>query len=305
MRPPCELVQREFLPILRWQVANLLNESGYSQVEIADSMDLTQAAVSKYLRQSPPKTNLIESIEHLAVRLVDLSARSEFESEAVKEICSECMRLRIGSTICDNHRESVEYLARQKCNICASLLGGSDSTLSGRSEVLTNLEEALELIENSRNFAALVPQVRTNIVVCGNEPASTDDVAGIPGRITIVDGRAHITSSPRFGSSRHTASILLGAREHIPSITVSVCIKGDDRIVALLREAGVPIFQMEEGTTDPNQIITALDGVDESLKRFGIYVIGDVGVEPVVYLFGKNPTNLIQMAERIGAELRN
>ncbi len=305
MRPPCELVQREFLPVLRWKVANLLGESGYSQVEIAEFMGLTQAAVSKYLRQSPPETNLIESIKDLAVRLVELSVRSDFESQAVREICSECMKLRIGSTICDSHRSSVDSLAEQKCNICADLLGGSDSKLSGRSEVLRNLEDALGVIENSRNFAALVPQVRTNIVVCNENPDSIDDVVGIPGRITIVDGRAHITSPPKFGSSRHTASILLRAREHIPSTTVSVCIKGDERVVTLLREAGIELFKTEEGTTDPTKITTALESAEQSLKHFAIRVPGDIGVEPVVYLFGENPTELIEIADGIGAKLRN
>jgi hypothetical protein len=268
-------------------------------------MDLTQAAVSKYLRQSSPETGVLESIEMLAVRLADLSSGTDFESEAVKEICSECMKLRIGSTICESHRASVESLDKQKCNICADLLGGGDSTISGRSRALRNLEDALENIENSRNFAALVPQVRTNIVVCGEEASSIDDVAGIPGRITIVDGRAHITSPPRFGSSRHTASILLQAKEHVPSTTVSICIKGDDRIVTLLRKAGLPISKMEEGTTDPNRITAVLEGIDEKARCFAIQVPGDIGVEPVVYLFGDNADKLIKMAERIGREVRD
>ena len=66
MRPPCEIVQRDFLKAVRTFVARSLRDEGFSQTEIASKMDLTQAAVSKYLNQPITKTKLAGEISLLS-----------------------------------------------------------------------------------------------------------------------------------------------------------------------------------------------------------------------------------------------
>jgi len=127
MKPPCEVVQRDFLRNVRASVARALKEEGFSQTEIATKMDLTQAAVSKYLSQPLTKTKLSDEINQLTHTLTDMMKTSETKTNLiVKEICSVCMRSRLGSTLCEIHQDKVPSLKAVNCQICSQLLGGSD-----------------------------------------------------------------------------------------------------------------------------------------------------------------------------------
>ncbi|MHA1736485.1 MAG: transcriptional regulator, partial [Candidatus Thorarchaeota archaeon] len=71
MRPPCELVQREYLPALRSTLAAALHARGLSQNRIAAMMDITQAAVSKYLSNPIEATIGKKQIAALAEKLAN------------------------------------------------------------------------------------------------------------------------------------------------------------------------------------------------------------------------------------------
>ena len=91
MRPPCELVQREYLPILRAELARKLKERGFSQNEIAQNIGVTQAAVSKYLNQPSSKTRLTQLVSSPVTTLVDMiTDKSSSSDQIVKEVCSTC-----------------------------------------------------------------------------------------------------------------------------------------------------------------------------------------------------------------------
>ena len=49
MRPPCEAVVKKSLPVLRSLVAKeLIGKYGFSQVEVANKLGMTKAAISQY-----------------------------------------------------------------------------------------------------------------------------------------------------------------------------------------------------------------------------------------------------------------
>ena len=50
MRPPCEIATRYFLPMFRSLVAkDLIEKYDYTQIEVAEKLGTTQAAISQYL----------------------------------------------------------------------------------------------------------------------------------------------------------------------------------------------------------------------------------------------------------------
>jgi len=55
--------------------------------------------------------------------------------------------------------------------------------------VLENLRKAVDVLENSPNFAKLIPEIRTNIVMAIPGAKSISDVAAVEGRITAVRGK--------------------------------------------------------------------------------------------------------------------
>ena len=122
------------------------------------------------------------------------------------------------------------------------------------------------------------------------------DVAGVPGRITLVNGRAVALTVPQFGASRHTANLLLWARSHWPSLKACLGISGTEEIVAAAEESGFKMISLSMPATDPDSISEAAEKFTASLKKtlqfVAIHVPGGIGVEPILYLFGPNATGL-------------
>jgi len=299
MRPPCEIVQREFLPAVRTQLAQSLKKKGYSQLEIASRLDVTQAAVSKYLNQSSPQTELSEEIGQLVERLSDMIQNPETKSSAiVKELCSACMFSRLGSSLCKMHQNNVSTLKTENCQICSQLIGGSDDNLSERAEVISDMQDALRIIENSSSFERIVPQVRANLVACTSDAKGIEDVAGVPGRITIIGGRAVAPIGPEFGASRHTGELLLSARDIWPKVRACLCVSGKNEVVKASSRAGFKVASLVESESDASKISESLRSMKKSVRTAAsypaIHVPGGFGVEPILYLFGDSATNLSQ-----------
>jgi predicted fused transcriptional regulator/phosphomethylpyrimidine kinase/predicted transcriptional regulator len=304
MRPPCEIVQREYLPAVRAQLAQSLKKKGLSQMEISSRLDVTQAAVSKYLNQSLPKTELSEEIGQLVQRLTNMIQNPETKVDTIlKELCSACMLSRLGSTLCRTHQNSVNTLKKVNCQICSQLLGGRDDNLSERAIVIGDMQEALGTIESSSSFERIVPQVRANLVVCTLDAKSVEDVAGVPGRITIVGGRAVSLVSPQFGASRHTAEILLNARDIWPKVRACLCISGKPEVVKASSKVGFRVTSIANSESDARKIVDRLrimmERTDKAVRHPAIHVPGGFGVEPILYLFGKTAAELSKKCVKI------
>ncbi len=299
MRPPCEIVQREFLPAVRTQLAQSLKKKGYSQLEIASRLDVTQAAVSKYLNQSSPQTELSEEIGQLVERLTEMIQNPETKSNAiVKELCSACMFSRLGSTLCKIHQNNVSTLKTENCQICSQLIGGSDDNLSERALVISDMQDALRTIASSTTFERIVPQVRANLVACTSGARGIEDVAGVPGRITIISGRAVAPIGPEFGASRHTAELLLSARNIWSKVRACLCVSGNNDVVKASSKVGFKVAFLAESASDSSKISESLSMMKKSIGKTvsfpAIHVPGGFGVEPILYLFGDSATNLSQ-----------
>ncbi len=308
MRPPCEMVQREYLPNVRASLASKLAEAEMSQSEIARRMSITQAAVSKYLSQGSTQGQLAEQIDALTKRLsTGILKGSSTDDELVREICSTCMSLRIGSTICTMHREKVPSLGELNCQICTELLGGTETTFTGRAQILQDMQEALKLLEGAKGFPKVMPQVRANLVACDESARSPADVAAIPGRITVVGNRAKALTVPQFGASRHTATLLLWARSIWPGIRSCLGISGKDEVMQVAEEKGLVTIRLDEPASNPDEISNAAgataESVDSESLTIGIHVPGGVGIEPILYLFGPSAASISKTCISIGEEL--
>ena len=307
MRPPCETVQREFLPSLRAKVAHELKIAGLSQNEIADKMELTQAAVSKYLSQPDETLELSAEASQAIPGLVKLITSSTPSSDKIVfEICSACMKSRLGSTICKLHKNNIPSLKTANCQICNQLLSGHNKALTTRVEVLSDIQNAILQIENCDNFDLVMPQVRANLVSADKTASRIDEVAGIPGRITLVNGRARALMSPQFGTSTHTARLLLYAKSRWTHIHSCLCISGRTDVVDEAKKSGFHVISIQESTDEAEKIITSLaqeQNVNKNLKYIAIHVPGGFGVEPILYLFGSSASELtrhcIQLCNRI------
>jgi len=309
MRPPCEIVQRNFLRVVRTSVARALSKDGFSQTEIASNMNLTQAAVSKYLNQPVVKTKLASEIEILTNKLTEMIRNGDAAADMlVREICSTCMRSRLGSTLCEIHQEKIPSLKAVNCQVCAQLLSGSNDDLSERAVVISDMVDALRIIETSESFVEIVPQVRANLVVCNRNANSTEDVAGVPGRITIIDGRARALVSPQFGTSHHTAELLLDAKDTWTKIRSCLCVSGRDAVVKSAKKIGFKVVSLHDPESTATKIVTALKSVEKipgtRTTYPAIHIPGGIGVEPILYLFGPNARELSARCVNLSESLK-
>lgn len=293
MRPPCETIQRDFLPDLRMSLAKKLSRLGLSQTDIAKRMEITQAAVSKYLSQekSPRLGPLVEAT---ATKVADLIVSGAEADAVVEELCSSCMQSRIGGSICKRHRQSVLSLGSLDCQICVKLLSGESDSLAGRSAVLRDMQDALRIIESSESFGLVMPQVRANLVACGSGARTTEDVAGVPGRITMINGKPRAPLPPQFGASRHTAQLLLHATAKWPTVRSCLCVSGREEVVCAAESVGFYVIRLDKPTVDPEEMAAEIRS-HRGRKDAGnpaVCTPGGIGVEPILYLFGKSATEL-------------
>jgi predicted fused transcriptional regulator/phosphomethylpyrimidine kinase len=171
--------------------------------------------------------------------------------------------------------------------------------------VIKNLEKALEILQNSQEFAVLIPEVRSNIVMARENAENLNDVAGIPGRITVVHGKPMACMKPDFGASSHMARLILSIMEHDPRRRSALNIRYDEKIISICKKLGLEVSSYDR-KEEPESIRkiegeTIPWGVEMAIKKIGkvpdvIYHTGDWGKEPSISIIGNDAVDVAKMA---------
>ena len=170
---------------------------------------------------------------------------------------------------------------------------------------IENLKMAVEILQNNEDFAAFIPEVRSNIVMAKENAKDINDVAGIPGRITTVHGKPRAFMEPEFGVSSHMARLVLSIMKHDPSKRSAVNIKFDKKIINICEKLGLKVSFYDRN--DEPQHIREVEGgtipwgVEAAIKRIGdvpdvIYHQGAWGKEPSISLIGTDAVDVAKMA---------
>lgn len=105
-----------------------------------------------------------------------------------------------------------------------------------REMVLGNMVTALHLIQKSRDFAMIIPEIRTSLACATPWAKTPEDVAGIEGRIAPVEAYPRAAGLPAFGASTHMAHTILALRALDPEIGAAVNLKYDATLDPILRQ---------------------------------------------------------------------
>jgi hydroxymethylpyrimidine/phosphomethylpyrimidine kinase len=182
--------------------------------------------------------------------------------------------------------------------------GGIDTEI----EMYGRMMIALEELESCREFAALIPEVRTNMVYARPDARTTKDVLGIDGRITVIGGMPRAAGRPRYGTSSHMARLVLEIRKHDPSVRAGINFANSPHLSAWLdhycRERGwafsaidrgkEPVeIREEEGASMQWKAAEAVRAADGRVPRI-ICDAGGTGKEPVCVIVGNNPVGIAQ-----------
>lgn len=171
--------------------------------------------------------------------------------------------------------------------------------------IIKKLERAVQILEESTEIAEIIPEVRSNIVMARENAQSTQEVAGIPGRITVVNGHPKAVARPEYGASSHMARLTLSIMKHDPEKRSALNIKYTPQLVEICQKLGLivssynrnqepPEIEKKEGSTISWGVEIAVE--ESKTVPDVIYHTGAWGKEPMIVLVGRAPEELAEMA---------
>jgi len=219
----------------------------------------------------------------------------------------------MGYPVKEAFRETERLIERLVDESCQPLENGYFYTFPGLSksrdaerwEVLQAMAEAAaRLLE--LDPAEMVPAVQMNMGYAVRGARTTEDVAAFPGRIGTRRGRLWFKGPAEFGVSSHVARLCLTYMARYPFMRAAVDIRYDEAILARARERGLSIAFWDR-RKEPEEVKgregKSLDFlVEAALSRCDgppdiIYDHGDVGKEPIIRLFARDPRELLNKME--------
>jgi hydroxymethylpyrimidine/phosphomethylpyrimidine kinase len=155
----------------------------------------------------------------------------------------------------------------------------------------------------------LIPEVRMNISGSLPNAVSKEEIAGIEGRITIVGSYPKASGEIKFGTSDHTARLVLEAKKFDNSVNFVLNLKYKAKWINLLQEKTDLILQEIVRGHQPEEIMTTEEStmqwlIQRSIKKIGripdiIWDKGSIGKEPMLRLFGKTSKDIISKLDNI------
>jgi XRE family transcriptional regulator, thiamine biosynthesis regulator len=293
-----------FLPSMRQLVAKRLRSEDLSQSRISAMLGVTQASVSLYLSSKPDRA--YAELATLSVDREEADTNATLLAEDLKrsavygvETLGALWRGMLGKgRVCDAHRKL--YPALSECDVCLKAYGEREGDRTG---AIAHVSEAVRLLESSKAFASVMPEVSVNLAYAPSESVSPADVVAIPGRIVKVKGRAKATLVPEFGASRHIARVLLLVMNRRPDIRAALNLRCDAKVMRVLRRLRLKTLVIGEHrpTGAEDSTVSALAWkLDSSEPGFDAVVdSGGEGIEPNLYLFGRSATQVASLAIRI------
>jgi len=185
-----------------------------------------------------------------------------------------------------------------------------DLTLSEpKIEVIKQIKEIYNYISNSKRFCILIPEVRMNISGSLQSATTKEEIAGVEGRITLINGYPQASGEIKFGVSDHTARLVLSAKKFDNSINLAMNLKyNPDWIKAIQKNTDLDLQEIirenQPREIKQKEFSTMRWLIKASVERSGkipdiIWDKGAMGKEPIIRLFGKNSKNMIEKLEKI------
>lgn len=290
-----EVVVETFLPTYRSMLAEALLERDLSQSQVGEYLGISQSAVSKYAHgeierypEVAEDDRVIDLVERTANGLVD-GSMSPVQALIEAEVLIH--ELERGDLLADLHRSEVPELADEPS---AGAIHDPGGRLRERARILDALRTALRRLERLGDFAGMIPQVGSNLVYARPEAQTIEDVAGVPGRIVEIKGRATMPAEPEFGVSEHVASVVLAASRGGGDVRAGLNLAFDSDLMYRIEAAGY-----RTASVDPAEDIT--EPVETVMRREPdtqvIYHEDGPGIEANVYLFGADPAAVVDIVE--------
>ncbi|MEM1731953.1 MAG: bifunctional hydroxymethylpyrimidine kinase/phosphomethylpyrimidine kinase [Desulfurococcaceae archaeon] len=174
-----------------------------------------------------------------------------------------------------------------------------------RYNAIKHVENAVQLVlNNSEKIYKYAPEVGINIVeaISPKYLRSTEDVAGVLGRVVKARGKLMQAGPVEFGASDHLARLVMEITRYNPEFRAALNIRYDKNLVDnATRKNYVVVFV--DRRLEP-QDIRSREGmsmkwlVEEAFKKANrvpdiIYDMGDIGKEPMIRILGRDALEVV------------
>ena len=167
------------------------------------------------------------------------------------------------------------------------------------------LTGAVALLEGCREFAALVPEVRVNIVYAPDGADDPNQVLGVDGRITVVAGKPKASGPIRPGVSDHMARLVVETHKFDPTIRAGLDFRWNEAIFEYVQgycAANGLALGCIDRTVEPKELIGKDKGSIPWKVKHLVEACGKVppvfyesrgwGKEPLFFLVGPDPAGV-------------
>lgn len=286
---------------MRQLVSGVLDSQGFSQSKISTMLGVTQASVSLYLKADTSRA--YAALSELSVSRTEADRYAAQLAAAVNRNAVDGVRALntvwtelLGSgSVCPAHRAAYPYLA--DCDVCIKEYGQRGGA---RSLTITEVADAVKMLEDSPKFVAVMPEVSVNIACAAGDATAPADVIAIPGRIIRVKNRAKAMLPPEAGASAHMSRVLLLARSRRPELRACINLRYDEKMERSMKKAGLralPIGGYSHREAEDPTVEALERRLRSSSGRFDAIVDeGGAGIEPNVYVFAKGAREVAEIA---------
>ncbi|AWR96459.1 phosphomethylpyrimidine kinase [Acidianus sulfidivorans JP7] len=175
-----------------------------------------------------------------------------------------------------------------------------------RSEILVKLKEATDYFISNEKSYLLIPEIRTNFGYALPNAKNENDVAAIPGRLTVAFKKVIYCLPPAFGASDHIARVILTAMKYDKDIRSAIDLKYYEKIVNMLNKIdpnNIYIFNRksepeESRKKEGHTMNYMIDLAFNKLGKIPTFVVdlGDYGKEPTIFVLGKDPMEVAKIS---------
>ena len=170
------------------------------------------------------------------------------------------------------------------------------------------LTDSVNNFKQIKNIYKIIPECQTNFVFSKKNPKTIKDVLGISGRL-VKSGKNIVTAGEIiYGGSQHVGTAVIKVSKKFPEICSGLNIKYDQKIISKAKKLGFNISKYDR-SEEPKK---SKQGENSSIswgisKALGskspdiIYHKGDVGKEPMILIFGKDPNDVIKKTSMLTA----
>jgi len=185
---------------------------------------------------------------------------------------------------------------------------GVSITHKNISNGMRELSDSINHFKQIKNIYKIIPECQTNFVFAKKNPKSIMDVLGISGRL-VKSGKEIVTAGEIvYGGSQHVGTAVIQVNKKFPEVRSGINIKYDPKIIANAKKSKFTVLSYDRSKepkkSKQKESSSISWGIPSSLNAKSpdiIYHKGDLGKEPMILIFGKNPDEIIRKVSKLAS----